>query len=430
MQARSTLHRTRTTTAVLAVFCGLITLALNAAGQTAVAETPSTDAPTPAASAAEQVPVPPGAADAPSIGRLRAPRAGPAGEGGEPTPVRRKATPPPMPPPPTIPAPTTPLLAQAPDAPLAGVPRIRFDEVQHDFGEADSTEEIEHDFVFQNVGDTLLKVTSVRPHCGCTVVDWTREVAPGGQGVIKSKLRLQGFRGPVRKGIDVRSNDPATPLVALTLLGKVKVDIEIAPSSRVFFGRLETDAAAERVVTVTSTLPTPLHIEGVGFKSAVAGETAAPPFEVDQEVVEEGKQYRFTVRTVPPLEFGSVGTTLMLRTDSPKNREIAIPITAYVLPPVTASPTAITYSLAHPQYNRRPVYIRRADGNPIRILGVEPTPPENLEAAVTSMGDGKTQRVDVIMRRPPEAGTTFGSVTIRTDAKEMPEVVVKVRFVQ
>lgn len=419
MNSTSPLNQRRAAAALMIVLCGLAVLAT-----TLFAQTPESPVETPGA-AERQSPLPPGAGDAPSIGRLRAPEPGQAPEDRETAPVRR----PPRAAPPTTPA-ANQASAQPPDAPLTGVPRIQFDETQHDFGEADSTEEIAHAFAFRNAGDAPLQVTSVRPHCGCTVADWTREVPPGGEGTISTKLRLDGFRGQVRKGIDVRSNDPVQPLVNLALLGKVKVDIEIAPSPRVFFGRLDVNDEAERVITVTSTLPTPLRIEGIGFESGAPEETASPPFEVDREVMEEGKQYRFRIRTVPPLDFGTVGTTLVLRTDSAKHAEIRVPITAYVLPPVTASPTAITYSLAHPQYNRRPVYIRRSDGNTIGILGVETMPPETLEAAVATTGDGKTQRVDIIMRNPPAAGTTFGSVTIRTDAKEMPEVVVKVRFVQ
>ncbi|MEM6261528.1 MAG: DUF1573 domain-containing protein [Bacteroidota bacterium] len=77
----------------------------------------------------------------------------------------------------------------------------------HDFGEIKQGEVVEHTFVFTNTGDHPVKLTRVKPSCGCTAPDWSRApIGPGEQGQIKVKFNSTGKMGPQVKTITVTYN--------------------------------------------------------------------------------------------------------------------------------------------------------------------------------------------------------------------------------
>lgn len=100
-------------------------------------------------------------------------------------------------------------------------PVLEFGNDTHDFGAVIEGEKVTHVFVFKNVGDAPLQLESVKPSCGCTSPDWSKdEVAPGASGEIKvqynSKMRL----GTFNKGVSVVSNEEITKK-KLTIRGVV-----------------------------------------------------------------------------------------------------------------------------------------------------------------------------------------------------------------
>ncbi len=77
-------------------------------------------------------------------------------------------------------------------------------------------------FHFTNVGDQPLKLTGVRPGCGCTTSDWTKEeVQPGKKGFISATYNPKNRPGPFHKAISVETNDPKHPRIILFIAGDV-----------------------------------------------------------------------------------------------------------------------------------------------------------------------------------------------------------------
>ncbi len=57
---------------------------------------------------------------------------------------------------------------------------IQFDTLSHDFGTIPPDTKVSYDFVFHNVGATLLHLWSVRPTCSCTTVNYPKgSIEPG-----------------------------------------------------------------------------------------------------------------------------------------------------------------------------------------------------------------------------------------------------------
>jgi hypothetical protein len=88
-----------------------------------------------------------------------------------------------------------------------GSPIIEFDQTEYDFGTIVEGEKVQGVFNVKNVGKVDLIITNVKPSCGCTTPDWTKEaIAPGASGVIKFEFNSANRVGKQNKSITVKSN--------------------------------------------------------------------------------------------------------------------------------------------------------------------------------------------------------------------------------
>jgi hypothetical protein len=126
-----------------------------------------------------------------------------------------------------------------------GTPQIHFDQTIYDFGKTSQVTTVSGIFKFTNTGDAVLKVEPPKPSCGCTAAEVKPDtLAPGASGILPFTLNLGFYRGNLEKHITVRSNDPKTPEISLT----IKVDYtplyELMPmtlSPHLAFGMSETN---------------------------------------------------------------------------------------------------------------------------------------------------------------------------------------------
>ncbi len=102
------------------------------------------------------------------------------------------------------------------------VTKIEFEKDNHDFGLIKEGEKVSHVFKFKNVGTEPLVIKNVKPACGCTTPDWTKDpVPPGGEGKIEVSFDSQGRTGIQNKSVEVFANtDPEVH--TLKFKGEVK----------------------------------------------------------------------------------------------------------------------------------------------------------------------------------------------------------------
>ena len=126
--------------------------------------------------------------------------------------------------------PSNPTNPQAPTEPVIDLPvtTVSFDNESHDFKEIKAGTKVVHEFKFKNTGTNPLKVYNVKPSCGCTTPDWTKEpVAPGGEGFIKVEFDSAGKTGIQKKSVTVTMNtEPKTKV--LNFQGEVLGDANAA----------------------------------------------------------------------------------------------------------------------------------------------------------------------------------------------------------
>ncbi|MDR0872650.1 MAG: DUF1573 domain-containing protein [Prevotellaceae bacterium] len=99
-------------------------------------------------------------------------------------------------------------------------PGIEFVERTHDFGKIQKPSTAI--FEFTNNGTEPLILSNVKPGCGCTTPDWTKEpVAPGAKGFVKATFNAAS-PGQFNKSVTVTTNAAGeNATITLTIKGEV-----------------------------------------------------------------------------------------------------------------------------------------------------------------------------------------------------------------
>jgi hypothetical protein len=87
-------------------------------------------------------------------------------------------------------------------------------ESNFDFGKITKGDKVEHSYTVTNTGDNPLIIAHVRPGCGCTAPEFTKDpILPGKKGKITLKFDSSNFDGRVQKQAEVYANVEAVPLL-------------------------------------------------------------------------------------------------------------------------------------------------------------------------------------------------------------------------
>jgi hypothetical protein len=142
-----------------------------------------------------------------------------------------------------------------------GTPRLVFDRTTIDFGKTSRVESVVGMFKYTNTGDGLLKVEPPKPSCGCTVAGLKPDtLKPGESGELSFTLTLGRSRAVFEKHIAVRSNDPQTPEISLTIKADYTPLYDASPmalTATLPLGMAMTNLAT----TITRTDGQPIHFD-------------------------------------------------------------------------------------------------------------------------------------------------------------------------
>jgi hypothetical protein len=95
-----------------------------------------------------------------------------------------------------------------------------------DFGTKKMGDIVNITFVCTNTGDKALYLSEVRPGCGCTLVDYTKQpIEPGEQGKIEAKFDTnKSHPGTVHKNVYVHTNTFNKSTTYLGFTGTIAAD--------------------------------------------------------------------------------------------------------------------------------------------------------------------------------------------------------------
>ena len=120
-------------------------------------------------------------------------------------------------------APTQPATNVVSPAVNGSDPSIQFETTTYDFGSIKEEKgSVTGVFKIKNTGKSDLQILSVRPSCGCTTSEYTKEaIKPGGSGVIKATYDPNHRPGVFNKSIAVTTNDPKNQNINIFIKGTV-----------------------------------------------------------------------------------------------------------------------------------------------------------------------------------------------------------------
>ena len=163
---------------------------------------------------------------------------------------------------------------------------IKFDKIEHDYGTIkEDGGKVKCKYTFTNVGDDTLKITGVKPGCGCTTAEWTKTpVMPKKTGFIEVEFDPKQRPGIFNKGITVTTNDPSQQAITLIVKGdvlpKAKTYLDLYPvvignlrmeSSQFNFGNAKNYEIRSDTLKIYNGWRLPINI---GFKDLAAYITA------------------------------------------------------------------------------------------------------------------------------------------------------------
>ena len=100
-------------------------------------------------------------------------------------------------------------------------PEIVFETPEYNFGDIQENKgKVSHKFSFTNNGKESIRILTVKPSCGCTTPNWSKdEIKPGKKGFILAEYNPKGRPGVFRKSLSVITNDNRRSLIFIK--GKV-----------------------------------------------------------------------------------------------------------------------------------------------------------------------------------------------------------------
>lgn len=216
--------------------------------------------------------------------------------------------------------------------------KFQFEREAHDFGRVVEGDVPTYEFKFKNVGTAPITLEYVRPSCGCTSPEWSKEpVMPGDEGIIIVKYNSQGRMGMFNKTITITSNAEETSKV-IRIQGVVEKPTpedlytkeELAKSPVIsiekkehFFGKIEKNKPVTYKLIVKNTGVDPLIIKEI--KSACN----CTSYKVDKEAINKGKSATVTV-TYTPYATGQISETLYISSNDLRTPEETVVIKAEI----------------------------------------------------------------------------------------------------
>lgn len=128
-----------------------------------------------------------------------------------------------------------------------------------------ATDSLRHEIVIKNVGNQTLKITEIKPGCGCTTAQplTKKELAPNEIAKVGIAINVKGHQGIQMKNVYVMSNDPDPSRDTVTINYKADVIQDVTASAGIFSMVSNAQVGGEypSTLTLTNTSDQPITIQ-------------------------------------------------------------------------------------------------------------------------------------------------------------------------
>ncbi len=201
-------------------------------------------------------------------------------------------------------------------------PKILVQPTEHDFGKIVQGQKVSHTFIITNNGGDLLEIINVQASCGCTAANPEKnELAPGESTNLQVTFNSEGRHGAQKKFITIKSNDPESELLRLTISGTVinsdnpeaKVPAIYFQETKYDFGKVLEGNIVEHTFTFSNNGKSTLKIKDV---KTSCGCTAAL---VSSEKIEPGESGTIKVELDTKNRKGMLSRTITVQSNDPRD---------------------------------------------------------------------------------------------------------------
>lgn len=202
-------------------------------------------------------------------------------------------------------------------APAVNIPRL-----EYDFGTVFQGENVRHNFVFTNTGDTPLNVEKVSSSCGCTAALASAKVlAPGESGEIQASFDSTRFRGAIKKVVYLYTNDPARSMIQFTIKGTVQEELALEPQV-VNFGPVAPKRTVRSTVSLVNLGKREVRLDAL--------ETTAPELaaRLSAEVIPPGGRVAVELTLTPKPGQPRFSGYVLFKADGTVRHDLRIPVYA------------------------------------------------------------------------------------------------------
>ena len=208
-----------------------------------------------------------------------------------------------------------------------------FSVTSHNFGTVAKGSKTEFSFIYRNLYEEDVHVSSVRTSCGCTQPAITKKLIETHEtGEIVAAFNTRTFLGQHGATLTVTFDQPFYAEVQLRVAGNIRGDVTFEPAS-VNLGNVDLGRGAEQVVRVTHMGATPWEITDVRSANVNFEVLLSQPQHTGSQ-----SAYDLTLRLKPDAPAGYINDQLILVTNDPRASQIPMDVEGRVVAEVTVSP--------------------------------------------------------------------------------------------
>jgi len=313
---------------------------------------------------------------------------------------------------------------EASQAPHAIVPNL-----SHDFGSVAQGSKIVHQFTIRNAGTASLTLSRLSLSQSGMTGKMKPAISPGEEASVTIEWDTTRMKGSVVGNAVLKLNDPATPQITLVLTAVVKPGIEFLPYQAIYASVYQGESG-QRNIRIVNNRERPLGITRV--------EQQGEHFHAELKPVESGKLYDLEVTVPAAVPPGRYSEEVFLYTDDPSMVRLMVPVNVLVKPDVYANPETVDFGrVSLSELTKNPSvldlltqsFIVRKRAGTFSITSVtSDIPYVSIRRSPDGEGSSEVFRIDVsLIKDRLRPGPMSGSLRIRTDDKQFPELIVPVR---
>ncbi|GAB1372169.1 hypothetical protein MASR1M45_22310 [Candidatus Kapaibacterium sp.] len=113
---------------------------------------------------------------------------------------------------------------------------------------------LKYNMVIKNAGNEVLKISRLKPTCGCTTAPLNKsELKPGETTTVEVSLSIQGNSGKMHKQIAIESNDPTKQYFNYMLIAEVVLPLTVSPTNYLPFKDLQVGVESDAKLKIKNT---------------------------------------------------------------------------------------------------------------------------------------------------------------------------------